>query len=60
MRILNDRLLFCIALVLASSVSSILANLGNGINSYAWQLTTIFWIFNFWRVAKVLDEINEE
>ena len=52
-------LLLAISAALAAAVASIFYNLGNGIGSYIWQMISIAWIWNFWRVAKMVDEMDD-
>ena len=58
MRILNNLQLLCMAMVVGAAVASIIFTLSNGSYAIFWQFITIGWVFNYFRVARIVDNMD--
>lgn len=60
MRILNDFRLLGLAAAAAVATISILANLPNGLGACFWQFINLIWIYNFYHLARQVDNMFDE
>lgn len=60
MKILNRFMLLSLALVMGSSLMSLLMNLQNGFTACTWQFSTLVMAMNYFRLAREVDSWGEE